>query len=68
MALVAFLFSVGITYVLAMAGRSAPTSSPADVALLAAGVVDGTLLVAHDGIPSRERLDASCGGSPCAAG
>ena len=57
-ALYAFLFSVGITYALAMARPiSGDEISPADVALLALASWSGTLLLAHDGIADRSRLD-----------
>ncbi|TDD70946.1 O-antigen ligase domain-containing protein [Jiangella aurantiaca] len=68
-ALCAFLVSVGVTYVLAMSGPINPDEiSPADVALLALASWAGTLLVAHDGVTNRARLDslvwriAVCGG------
>ncbi|WP_125774729.1 O-antigen ligase family protein [Antribacter gilvus] len=57
-ALGVWLFSVGLTYVLAMARPiSVDEISPADVALLSLVAWSGTLLVAHDGIPSRARFD-----------
>ena len=57
-AVCAFLFSVGITYVAAMTRPiSGDEISPADVALLALASWVGTLLTAHDGITSRARLD-----------
>ena len=53
-----FLISVGITYVLAMAGPMNPAElSPADVALLSLASWGGTLLLTHDNIPDRSRLD-----------
>lgn len=58
-ALCGFLFSVGVTYALAMTGPINPDEiSPADVALLALASWAGTLLVAHDGITTRDRLDS----------
>ena len=57
-ALYAFLFSVGITYALAMARPiNVDEISPADVALLALASWSGTLLLAHDGIADRSRLE-----------
>lgn len=57
-ALGVFLFSVGITYVLAMSRPMSPDEvSPAAVALLSLGSWSGTLLLTHDGIFSRSRLD-----------
>ncbi|MFB6612116.1 O-antigen ligase family protein [Agromyces sp. NPDC056379] len=54
-----FLFCVGITYAMAMSRPISPDEvSPADVALLAAASWTGTLLIAHDGIPSRDRLES----------
>lgn len=57
MAVAAFLFTVGLSYALAM---SRPISrdevSPADVALLCLLAWSGTLLIAHDAIPSLARL------------
>ena len=68
-ALGVFLFSVGISYVLAMASPMSPDElSPADVAIIAVASWSGTLLLTHDGIPNRARLDnllwrfAVCGG------
>ncbi|WP_116950080.1 O-antigen ligase family protein [Jiangella endophytica] len=68
-ALCAFLFSVGVTYALAMSGPiNSDEISPADVALLALASWAGTLLIAHDGVRDRGRLDtlvwriAVCGG------
>ncbi|WP_426516469.1 O-antigen ligase family protein [Diaminobutyricibacter sp. McL0618] len=53
-----FFVSVGITYVLAMSGPMNPAEiSPADVALLALASWGGTLLLTHDNIPDRNRLD-----------
>lgn len=58
-ALCLFLFSVGVTYLLAMSGPILSDEiSPADVALLALASWAGTLLVAHDGITHRERLNS----------
>ncbi|MFF2271634.1 O-antigen ligase family protein [Agromyces sp. NPDC058136] len=74
-ALCAFIFSVGVTYVIAMASPiSADEISPADVALLAVASWSGTLLLAHDGISDRAHLDrlvwvlAVCGGLLAALG
>jgi len=68
-ALGAFVFSIGVTYAMAMASPiSTDEVSPADVALLAIASWSGTLLVAHDGISDRNRWDtllwrlAVCGG------
>ena len=68
-ALGVFLFSVGISYVLAMSSPMSPDErSPADVAILALASWSGTLLLTHDGIYERRRLDtllwrfAVCGG------
>lgn len=69
-ALLGFLLSVGTTYALAMA-RPLPVDeiSPADVALLTVCSWTGTLLVAHDGVLTRGRLDtlvwrlSVCGGA-----
>jgi O-antigen ligase len=68
-ALGVFLFSVGISYVLAMSGPMSPDErSPADVAILALASWSGTLLLTHDGIYERRRRDtllwrfAVCGG------
>jgi O-antigen ligase len=53
-----FFVSVGITYVLAMSGPMASDEiSPADVALLALASWGGTLLLTHDNIATRSRLD-----------
>ena len=53
-----FFVSVGITYVLAMSGPMNPAEvSPADVALLSLASWGGTLLLTHDNIPNRSRLD-----------
>ena len=64
-----FLFCVGVSYVLAMSRPISPDeSSPADVAILALASWSGTLLLTHDGIYERRRLDtliwrfAVCGG------
>lgn len=52
------LLCVGISYVLAMARPMSPDEvSPADVAVLALASWSGTLLLTHDTIPSRSRLD-----------
>lgn len=57
-ALCLFIFAIGISYALAM---SRPINydeiSPSDVALIALLSWSGTLLIAHDGIPSRERFE-----------
>ena len=65
-----FLFCVGISYVLAMSGPMSPDErSPADVAILALASWSGTLLLTHDGIYERRRLNALvwrfavCGGA-----
>ena len=53
-----FLVCVGITYVLAMSGPMPPAEiSPADVALLALASWSGTLLLTHDNVPDRSRLE-----------
>lgn len=75
MALAVFLFTVGVSYAIAM---SRPISrdevSPADVALLCLLSWSGTLLIAHDGITRLSRLDtliwrtAVCGGLMAALG
>ncbi len=53
-----FFVCVGITYVLAMAGPMNPAEiSPGDVALLSLASWGGTLLLTHDNIPGRSRLD-----------
>jgi len=64
-----FVVCVGVSYALAMAQPISPDEiSPADVALLSLASWIGTLLLAHDGIRSRARLDtlvwrfAACGG------
>jgi hypothetical protein len=58
-ALCAFLFSVGVTYALAMSGPiNSDEISPADVALLALASWAGTLLIAHDGVTNRDRLNS----------
>lgn len=74
-ALGVFLFSVGISYVLAMSRPMSPDErSPADVAILALASWTGTLLLAHDGIYNRRRLNtliwrfAVCGGLIAALG
>lgn len=52
------LLCVGVSYVLAMARPMSPDEvSPADVAVLALASWSGTLLLTHDTIPSRHRLD-----------
>jgi polysaccharide biosynthesis protein PslJ len=57
-ALCVFLFSVGISYAMAMSHPiNTDEISPADVALLAVASWSGTLLTAHDGIVNRSRLD-----------
>lgn len=57
-ALGAFVFSAGVTYVIAMSRPIVSGEiSPADVALLALLAWSGTLLLAHDGVTSPERLD-----------
>lgn len=70
-----FAFSVGLTYIIVMARPiNGDEVSPADVALLSLLAWSGTLLVAHDGIPSRARFDtlvrrmALCGGALAALG
>jgi O-antigen ligase len=70
-----FLFAVGISYVLAMSRPMSPDErSPADVALLALISWTGTLLLTHDGVYTRRRLDtllwrfAVCGGLIAALG
>ena len=75
LALGLFLFSVGISYVLAMSRPMSPDErSPADVAILALASWSGTLLLTHDGIYERRRLDtliwrfAVCGGLIAALG
>lgn len=69
-ALFGFLFSVGVSYWVAMTGPMAGDErSPADVAVLALLSWSGTLLLTHDGVDERERLDilvwrmALCGGA-----
>lgn len=58
-ALCAFLFSVGVTYALAMSNPiNSDEISPADVALLALASWAGTLLIAHDGVTNRDRLNS----------
>ncbi|WP_295122197.1 O-antigen ligase [uncultured Leifsonia sp.] len=53
-----FLVCVGISYVLAMSGPMAPAEiSPGDVALLALASWSGTLLLTHDNVPDRSRLE-----------
>jgi O-antigen ligase len=58
-ALGGFLVAVGISYALAMTHPISPDEiSPADVALISVASWSGTLLIAHDWIRSRARLDA----------
>jgi len=64
-----FLFCVGVSYILAMSRPiTSDESSPADVAILALASWSGTLLLTHDGVYERRRLDtliwrfAVCGG------
>ncbi|MDR7110846.1 O-antigen ligase [Microbacterium trichothecenolyticum] len=64
-----FVLAAGISYLLAMSRPMSPDElSPGDVALLAVGSWSGTLLLAHDTIFDRRRLDeliwrlAVCGG------
>jgi O-antigen ligase len=57
-ALGVFLFCAGLTYVFAMSRPMSPDEiSPASVALLALASWSGTLLLTHDGIFTRSRLD-----------
>ena len=57
-ALGVFLFSVGVSYALAMSKPiNGDEVSPADVAILSLLSWTGTLLIARDGIRLRERLD-----------
>jgi polysaccharide biosynthesis protein PslJ len=57
-ALGVFLFAVGVSYVIAMSQPMvAGEASPADVAVLALLAWSGTLLLAHDGLGSPERVD-----------
>lgn len=57
-ALALFLFSVGVSYVVAMSRPVVSSEvSPADVALLSLLAWSGTLLLAHDGITSAARRD-----------
>lgn len=59
MALGVFLTAVGISYALAMTHPLSPDEvSPADVALISVASWTGLMLIAHDAIRSRERLDA----------
>lgn len=74
-ALGVLLFCVGVSYVLAMTRpMSSDESSPADVAILAIVSWSATLLLTHDGVVSRRRLDtlvwrlAVCGGVIAALG
>ncbi|KAA9106484.1 O-antigen ligase family protein [Microbacterium rhizomatis] len=74
-ALCAFLFSIGVSYAMAMAHPiNTDEISPADVALLAVASWTGTLLTAHDGIVNRDRLNTLvwrivlCGGVIAAIG
>lgn len=69
------LFCVGVSYVLAMSQPMSPDEvSPADVALIALASWTGTLLLTHDGVHDRSRLDtliwrlAVCGGLIAALG
>lgn len=69
------LFCVGVSYVLAMSRPMSPDEvSPADVALIALASWTGTLLLTHDGVHDRSRLDtliwrlAVCGGLIAALG
>lgn len=53
-----FVLTVGVSYLLAMSRPMSPDElSPGDVALLAVGSWSGTLLLAHDTIFDRRRLD-----------
>lgn len=68
-ALGVLLLSVAVTYILAMSRPMSPDEvSPGDVALLALVSWSGTLLLTHDAIPARARLEvlvwrfAVCGG------
>lgn len=57
-ALGAFIFCVGLSYVMAMSlPINSDEMSPADVAILSLLSWSGTTLLAADGIPSRKRLD-----------
>lgn len=57
-ALGVFLFCAGVTYVLAMSRPMSPDEvSPAAVALLSLASWSGTLLLTHDGIFTRNRLN-----------
>ena len=57
-ALGVFLFCAGLSYVLAMSRPMSPDEiSPAAVALLALASWSGTLLLTHDGVFTRNRLD-----------
>lgn len=57
-ALGVFAFCVGISYVLAMSGPlNSDEFSPADVAVLSLLSWSGTMLLAHDGLPTRKRMD-----------
>ncbi|WP_091492801.1 O-antigen ligase family protein [Microbacterium pygmaeum] len=74
-ALGVLLFCVGVSYVMAMTRPLSPDeTSPADVALLALASWAGTLLLTHDGIDDRSRLEtliwrfAVCGGLIAALG
>src|SRR5690242_19200891 len=74
-ALGVFLFSAGVSYVLAMSRPMSPDEiSPAAVAILALASWSGTLLLTHDGLYERRRLDilvwrlAICGGLIAALG
>jgi O-antigen ligase len=58
LALAVFMFSVGVSYALAMTHPISPDEiSPADVALISLASWAGTMLIAHDVIRSRQRLD-----------
>lgn len=70
-----FLFSVGVSYLLAMSEPLlGDERSPADVAVLALLSWSGTLLLAQDGVDERERLEqllwrvVLCGGAIAALG
>lgn len=57
-ALGVFLFCVGVSFVLAMAHPMSPDEvSPADTALLALASWSGTMLLTHDRLYERSRLD-----------
>ena len=74
-ALAALLFCVGTSFVLAMSRPMSPDEvSPAQVAVLALASWSGTLLLTHDAVYERSRLDtavwrlAVCGGLIAALG